>query len=760
MHREAMSKPSQALRCGRCGMALPPDCADCPHCGQPVMLRSDSGAPGSGDGVRREPAGPAARATQPLHRRVSAALPRRLTAADPNGARSWGLSASAAVILFGFAIGFGTFVVMSDHESAQEWWRPAETPRYADEAPAAAVRSGELADTKDSPSSTLTSPPLSQSPSSDSLVALLQQQIDSARKDDATDALHAKGVGGLSPQHDKVPLIAPRAAPPETSLASSDSVRQPARAKGLPQAQAEVQVAQSAVPQTMPQTMPQKTPQKTLQKTLQAVPQQRPQSLAADKRSGQEPDRKVQAPEAISAIKAPVPVQSKPTADTHSPASATASTKAPISPEISMKTPAPIAAVQIARAQPQPPSSAVHTKSDEQPFAAKRAQAPATASTKASISPEISMKTPAPIVPVQIARAQPQPPSPAVHTKTDEQRIASKRAQAPATASTKVPISPEISTKSRAPIAAVQIARARPQPPSPAVHTKSDEQPFASKRAQAPATASTKVPISPEISTKSRAPIAAVQIARARPQPPSPAVHTKSDEQPFASKRAQAPATASTKVPISPEISTKSRAPIAAVQIARARPQPPSPAVHTKSDEQRIASKRAQAPATAPGPTAPPGMLSAQLTAPTAKHQQATTQQQAQKHAARAPAACGMEGASPCKAASVAVNSHSETHGTDRARKVRIGSVVKNVQVSLPSRAATPNPSVRTRPVERIASVQPKHAPRRTHHRPHVETAQQEPFFAPLQHRWRFEMPKVEGHTDLSQTQLDLYRGN
>ncbi|MEA3122852.1 MAG: hypothetical protein QOH33_2442, partial [Paraburkholderia sp.] len=129
-----MSKPAQALRCSRCGMALSPKCTRCSQCGQRVILRSDSGVPASDGGAhppveRGEPKRGAARGaargatpsgaaeTPPLTptTRVSAALPRRLTAADPNGARNWGLSASVAVILFGFAIGFGTFVAMSEH---------------------------------------------------------------------------------------------------------------------------------------------------------------------------------------------------------------------------------------------------------------------------------------------------------------------------------------------------------------------------------------------------------------------------------------------------------------------------------------------------------------------------------------------------------------------------------------------------------------------------------------------------------------------
>ena len=583
-----MSKPAQALRCGRCGMALPPDCAGCPQCGQPVMLRSDSGVPAWGDGARapaarREPKRPAARATLPLHTRVSAALPRRLTAADPNGARSWSLSTSAAVILFGFVIGFGTYVAMSEHESAQERWRTVEAARHADEARAAAAHNGEHDEARDSPSSTLTSP------SSNSLVALLQQQIDSARTDDASDAAQAKGVNDPSPQHGRMPRNAPRAASPGTSLASSDSVSRPARTKGLPQAQAEGQVARLSLPQ----------------KTVQKTPQRSPQPLAAEERSGQEPAKKVQAPEAVSTFEAPVPDQPKPTAHTGAPARTTASMQVPTSAQTS-------------------------------------APARTPARTPAQTSAQTSAQTPA---------------------------------QTPAQTSERTPAQ----TSERTP-------------------------------AQTPA----------------RTP-------------------------------AQTPAQTST--------------PIAAAETAPAQAQPPAPA-HPPTDEQPFTSQLAQAPATAPGPTMPPGMLPAPLSAPAPEHEQATARQQPETHAAPAPARCGMEGdAAPCKATSPAVDSHSDSHvdshadshGADQTRKARTGSVIRNVQDTLPSRAAAPKHSTRTRPVEHVASVPPRHAPRRTHPRPQVETAQHGrqtdvPLFGQLRHLWRFEMPLAERHTDLSQPELDLYR--
>jgi hypothetical protein len=523
-----MSKPARALRCSRCGMALPPDCTGCPQCGQPVMLRPGSGVPASGGSAhapaaRREPLErPAARATLPLHMQISAALPRRLTAADPNGARSWGLSTSVAVILFGFAIGFGTYVAMSERESAQEGWRIVEAVRHADEARAAAKRNGEYDDARDSPSSTLTSP------ASNALVALLQQQIASAHTDDVTDAAHAKGVNDLSPRRGGMPRNAPRAASPGTSLASSDSGRRPARAKGLPQAQAERHVAQSS----------------PSQKTVQKTSQQSQRSLAADERSGQKPDKKVQASEAVSTIDAPVPV--------------------------------------------------------------------------------------------------------------------------------------------------------RPKPPGHPSAT--------------PTMASTNAPTSPEISTRTPAPIAAAEIAPAQAQPASPAAHTRTDEQPFTSQLAKAPATA-------------------------------------------------------PGPTVPPGMLSAPLSPPATEHELATPRQHPETHAAPAPARCGMGGAAPCKAASPTVDSHSETHGADQTSKAHTGPVIKNAQDTLRSRPAAPKHSNRTRPVERLASVSPKHAPRQTQHRPHTEKAQQGQetdvsLSGQPRHLWRFVMPGRDRHTDLSQTQLDLYRGH
>ena len=225
MHREAMSKPAHVLECRRCGMALPPDRARCPRCGQPVPLRFERGLPASGD-LRAPPMPNAAQrptvtGKATLRTRVSAALPRRLTAADPNGARHWGLSSSVAVILFGFAIGFGTYVATTEHENLRDMWDTVQASRSAGEKTHAAVRDPERNEMWEPPSTLM-------SQSSDSLVASLQQQIDSARNDDASDAARASAANDAAPQHGDTPSNVSRSGS-STASPPSNPVRRPAR---------------------------------------------------------------------------------------------------------------------------------------------------------------------------------------------------------------------------------------------------------------------------------------------------------------------------------------------------------------------------------------------------------------------------------------------------------------------------------------------------------------------------------------------------
>jgi hypothetical protein len=243
MYREATSKPAKALHCLRCGMAVPAHCSRCPRCGQPAPLRfgTHGAAPGGklAAATPREP--PRRPAPPPMTRAqkwASAALPHRLTAADPNGARRWGLSTSVAVVLFGYVLAFGTYVAVTERESAQEMWRMVEASRHAEEARTAARHSARE-DSRDSAPSAL-SPD-----SSNSLVASLRQQIDSARAEAAADAARMNKGNDSMRKRGGTPRNASRSDKSGTAIASN-SARQPPRAKGSKRTSAESEAAASA----------------------------------------------------------------------------------------------------------------------------------------------------------------------------------------------------------------------------------------------------------------------------------------------------------------------------------------------------------------------------------------------------------------------------------------------------------------------------------------------------------------------------------
>jgi hypothetical protein len=193
-------------------------------------------------------------------------------------------------------------------------------------------------------------------------------------------------------------------------------------------------------------------------------------------------------------------------------------------------------------------------------------------------------------------------------------------------------------------------------------------------------------------------------------------------------------------------------------QIDSARMDDATDAAHAKNVKDPLP-RHGKAPRIAPGAVSPGTSLASGDSA----HQ--PSRQQLEVQAAPAPARCGREGAAPCKTASRTVDSHSETHHIDKTGKSRSESVIKNVQDTLPSRFAMRKHGTQIRPIERVASVPPRRAPRRTHPRPHVETAQrrrqtQVPLPGQPRHLWRFEMPRADRRADLSQIQLELYRGH
>jgi len=252
MHREATSKPAQALHCLRCGAPVPADCSRCPQCGQPALRRFDTHAAASRGKLapamsREPPRRPDPPMTRP-QRWASAALPRRLTAADPNGARRWGLSKSVAVVLFGFALAFGTYVAMTEHESAQEMWRMVEASRHPEEARTAARHSAREESQDSGPSALSPDSP-------NSLVASLRQQIDSARADAANDAARVNEANDSMPKRGSTPRNAslePAPAQPE----SPSLTHSPAGEPSLPAAQVPQTETTAARPSPAPSVQP------------------------------------------------------------------------------------------------------------------------------------------------------------------------------------------------------------------------------------------------------------------------------------------------------------------------------------------------------------------------------------------------------------------------------------------------------------------------------------------------------------------------
>ncbi|MGV2288385.1 hypothetical protein AAHK20_06690 [Trinickia sp. YCB016] len=96
--------------------------------------------------------------------------PPRIAQNDLNGARRWGMSRGAAILLFGFAIAFGTYVSITQRDVALVKWRKV---LYHNEAPALPPGIG----------NNLPGPPTSVP-----LVALVEREIENTRAEDARDA--------------------------------------------------------------------------------------------------------------------------------------------------------------------------------------------------------------------------------------------------------------------------------------------------------------------------------------------------------------------------------------------------------------------------------------------------------------------------------------------------------------------------------------------------------------------------------------------
>jgi hypothetical protein len=118
MRRQATKFGEDLLRpCKHCGAQLPERVEVCPNCGasaREIALHSatESAPP------------PRATIARPFHP-IKSIRPghRGRSVVDLNGAREWGLSRGGALILFGFAVAFGSYVSITQHDEAEVRWR-------------------------------------------------------------------------------------------------------------------------------------------------------------------------------------------------------------------------------------------------------------------------------------------------------------------------------------------------------------------------------------------------------------------------------------------------------------------------------------------------------------------------------------------------------------------------------------------------------------------------------------------------------------
>jgi hypothetical protein len=265
-----------------------------------------------------------------MRRRLLAALPHRLTAGDSNGARRWGVSASVAWILFGFAVIFGAVVAIDEHDNAQMLWpTPADTPAHDTQ------RTQEDESQPDRPPRQPEAPAThaaSRSPlqalSSAALVDLLRQQLDTARHENAADA--QRTIGG-PPPHNRPAVVAPGGEPASSVAATPDAKRAAASAAAAPRKPVSSTLAKKAAPQPSLSAhrlpVPVAAPLRPPASPAPAIPQS--EALASIRPAASEP------------LRAPA---ARPTADT---------AEAPVTPARTLP-PSPASAAQAPRIAEQP----------------------------------------------------------------------------------------------------------------------------------------------------------------------------------------------------------------------------------------------------------------------------------------------------------------------------------------------------------------------------------------------------------------------
>ncbi|TKC89201.1 zinc ribbon domain-containing protein [Trinickia terrae] len=227
------------MPCSHCGAALAEHVAVCPQCGAKVLLEVLPAA-------ERVPP-PAllpARILTPDPRAIAQARTvlaarRRARPADLNGARRWGMSRSAAILLFGFAIAFGTYVSITERDVALVKWQKVLFHNEPGPLPAGIGNN------------------LPAPPSPVPLVALMEREIAKSRAEDAKDAqivrndeAKASEAQAAAKKSQAVPAPVAAAHPPKAKAAAVASAA-PSREQRV----SEPRKAETAPPKTVTATV-------------------------------------------------------------------------------------------------------------------------------------------------------------------------------------------------------------------------------------------------------------------------------------------------------------------------------------------------------------------------------------------------------------------------------------------------------------------------------------------------------------------------
>jgi hypothetical protein len=242
MQTEATSHTAVQPPCSHCGAALPEHVAVCPQCGAHVLLEVLPAAE-----IVPPPTLLPARILRPKPTTLDQAgnilsAPPRLAQNDLNGARRWGMSRGAAILLFGFAIAFGTYVSITQRDVALVKWQKVLFHNEPSTMPAGSASN---------------QPQRSSVP----LVALLEREIEKSRAEDARDEQLA--------QNDLNKANAAKSAAPAPAAAAPVTPARQAKPKAAASVASAAQNREHVSEPRKTETVVQKAPDKPVQKPME-----------------------------------------------------------------------------------------------------------------------------------------------------------------------------------------------------------------------------------------------------------------------------------------------------------------------------------------------------------------------------------------------------------------------------------------------------------------------------------------------------------